>query len=191
MGVKAERTRARILTATVALIAREGYASATIRAIATEAEIAEGTIYRHFHDKTAILLAALEEHTAPADPWLEALPDRAGDQPIDAALTEWLTRLARLRSEILPLEVAMLNDPELRAARRAALASETPPGPPLHLASYIAAEQRLGRIRSDVPPLDIAVSLLALLFGLLVADLGAAAGDIRKSVEIFVSGIEA
>jgi hypothetical protein len=39
-------------------------------------------------------------------------------------------------------------------------------GPPQLLADYLAAEQRLGRVRTDLDPRRAAVTLLAMLFGL-------------------------
>jgi hypothetical protein len=36
----------------------------------------------------------------------------------------------------------------------------------MHIAAYLAAEQSLGRVRADVDPAQVAVVLLATLFGL-------------------------
>jgi energy-converting hydrogenase Eha subunit F len=83
---------------------------------------------------------------------------------------------------MLPLEVAMLTDPELAARRRVALTalrsgdpaalSGLPgvqgPNPPALLARYLAAEQALGRVRADVDPTMAAVTILSTLMGLAI-----------------------
>ncbi len=55
-GLREERRQA-ILKAAMKVFARKGYAAATIRAIAREAGIAQGTIYLYFPSKRDLLLA--------------------------------------------------------------------------------------------------------------------------------------
>ncbi len=88
-------------------------------------------------------------------------------------------------------------DPELAAQRRQALAAaggSLPPGPPEAIAAYLAAEQRLGRVRADVDPREAAVVILAALFGLVA---GQATGDagldderVASAVRLLVRGIQ-
>ena len=58
--VTAEERRAAIIAAAVSLFSRQGFAHTTTREIATEAGIAEGTIYSYFASKQEILLAFIE-----------------------------------------------------------------------------------------------------------------------------------
>ena len=53
----AEARREEILAAAMRLFARQGYARTTTKAIAREAGISEGTIYKHFASKQEILFA--------------------------------------------------------------------------------------------------------------------------------------
>jgi AcrR family transcriptional regulator len=53
-------TPARILTAAHSCVAALGFHAATIREIAQWAQLGEGTLFRHFTDKSAILAAAFE-----------------------------------------------------------------------------------------------------------------------------------
>ncbi len=146
-----------------------GYARATTRAIAEAAGVAEGTIYRHFPDKQHLFRAAVLERNRPIFDWLSQLPGRAGDATIETTLTETFRHLGRLRRDLLPLELAAFSDPELQ---QVVAAATDPPegtplvGPPQLLADYLAAEQRLGRVRTDLDPQRAAVTLLATLFGL-------------------------
>ena len=191
-------TRARLLGAARQVVAEVGYPRATTKAIADAAGVAEGTIYRHFPDKHAMFLAAVADANQPVVEWMTQLHARAGQGTVAGNLGEAVRRLAELREHMLPLELAVLTDPELarrrlagvaaEAARRggAATASPGPPGdrvpsagrggewpaglpqadPPTLLAHYLAAEQKLGRVRPDIDPARAAVTILALLIGL-------------------------
>jgi TetR/AcrR family transcriptional regulator, repressor of fatR-cypB operon len=54
-------TRDRLLRAATGIVAREGMAAATTAAIAAEAAVAEGTLYRHFESKDDLLIAAFRQ----------------------------------------------------------------------------------------------------------------------------------
>jgi AcrR family transcriptional regulator len=179
-GKRGTATRARLLAAARDVVAEVGYAHATTKAIAAAAGVAEGTIYRHFPDKHALFLAAVVDANQPVITWMSALPERAGHATLASNLSETLTRLASLRQHMLPLELAMLTDPELAARRQAgiaalrtsdlatAVAGLPEPNPPALLARYLSAEQALGRVRPDVDPIRAAVTILATLMGLTI-----------------------
>ena len=169
MTERGKATRAKLIEATVAVVREVGYAHASTRAIAQAAGVAEGTIYRHFPDKASLFFAAVLESNAPVVTWVTTLPARAGESTVEQNLKAAAVQLVSLRDQILPLELAMAADPELAAQRRQAMAAagtSLPPGPPAALAAYIAAEQRLGRIREDVDPQEAASVLLGMLFAL-------------------------
>ena len=70
---------------------------------------------------------------------------------------------------MLPLELALLTDPDLARQRRQAVAAH-PEGPllapPVYFAAYLAAEPLIDRVRGDVDPAQVTVVVLATLFGL-------------------------
>jgi AcrR family transcriptional regulator len=197
MTDRGQATRARLIEATVAVVREVGYAHASTRAIAQAAGVAEGTIYRHFPDKAALFLAAVLESNAPVVAWVATLPARAGEDTVEANLTDAVVRLASLRDQIMPLEMAIAADPELAAHRRRTLAGAVgslPAGPPEAIAAYLAAEQRLGRVRADVDPRDAAVIVLAAVFGLAVGR-SIEDGDpddrqLAAAVRLFVRGLQ-
>jgi AcrR family transcriptional regulator len=185
------RTRARLIKATTAVVRTQGYAAATTRTIAAAAGVSEATIYRHFPDKIALFFAAVVERHTSVIGWMAELPDRAGTATITENLAESLNQLAVLGADLAPLELAILADPEL--ARRRNESDELPPGPPTYLAAYLRAEQTLGRIRADVEPDQIALVLLATLFGIVagqVATVGPADTTlIDKAIEVIARGL--
>jgi AcrR family transcriptional regulator len=197
MTRRGEATRARLIEATRNVVREVGYAHASTRAIAEAAGVAEGTIYRHFPDKASLFFATVMESNAPVVTWVETLPARAGEDTVEANLTDAAVRLVGLRDQILPLELAIAADPELAAQRSQALATagtSLPPGPPGAVAAYLAAEQRLGRVRMDLEPREAAEVFLGILFAL-----GAMPGlgdewlrpdRVASAVRILVRGIQ-
>jgi AcrR family transcriptional regulator len=195
MTARGDRTQAKLIEATLAVVAEVGYARASTRAIAERAGVAEGTIYRHFADKTALFFAAALAPNEDMLAWVAELPGRAGTSTVRANLEAAMVRRAELESRVLPLEIAIQADPDLARHRRAALGSagELPGGPPQAIAAYLAAEQQLGRVARDVDPSDAAVILLATLFGLGMTSNtegeGVAPDRIRSAVRALVDGI--
>ncbi|MFD8819081.1 TetR/AcrR family transcriptional regulator, partial [Streptomyces sp. NPDC059627] len=57
---KAQKVRAAIYDAMIALAERDGYEAATLEQVAERAEVAVSTVYRYFENKDAILLAPVE-----------------------------------------------------------------------------------------------------------------------------------
>jgi AcrR family transcriptional regulator len=57
-------TREKLMRAAVAIVARDGMEAATTAAIAAEAGVAEGTLYRHFDSKDDLLIAAFRRMKA-------------------------------------------------------------------------------------------------------------------------------
>jgi AcrR family transcriptional regulator len=170
-GGRGASTRARLIEATTDVVRRVGYARATTRAIADAADVAEGTIYRHFPDKQHLFFAAVVERNAPVIEWVSALPERAGSATVRENLLATLRRLEALSEDVLPLELSLRADPDLAREHRktlAALPGGPPPGPPQHIAAYLEAEQGLGRVRADADPARAALVIIATLFGLAV-----------------------
>jgi AcrR family transcriptional regulator len=192
---RGDRTRARLLEATLAVAGEVGYARASTRAIAERAGVSEGTIYRHFADKTELFFAAALEPSGDLLDWAASLPGRAGTATVEDNLETWMLRLAELEQRVLPLEVAIRADPELARLRRAAMESAIAlPGPPGALGEYLAAEQRLGRVAADVDPAQASIVLLAALFGIAFMDEGPSLGSrtdrVRSVVRLLARGMQ-
>jgi AcrR family transcriptional regulator len=189
-------TRAALIEATRQVVHAVGYTHATTRVIAAAAGVAEGTIYRHFPDKSALFFAAVLDRNATITERVSRLPARAGHDTVEVNLTDALLELSGLREDMLALELALLTDPDLaRQQRQAVTAHPEGPlvGPPMYIAAYLAAEQSLGRIRADVDPAQVAVVVLATLFGLALVPSGDGNGVdqdlLASAVRLLTTGI--
>lgn len=171
MTDRGQQTLARLIEAARHVVREVGYANTTTRKIAAAAGVTEGTIYRHFPNKRALLVAAVLYKNPVVMDEVATLPSRAGQATVTENLVWALTRLATLREDLVPLELALLTEPELTGEQ----AGESDPrresglpagGQPEFLSDYLAAEQALGRVRGDLDPGTAAVVLLSLLFAL-------------------------
>jgi AcrR family transcriptional regulator len=160
-------TRERLLDATERIIRERGILAVTTKDIAREAGYAEATLYRHFQNKTDLLLAVMAERLA--GPFLELireLPGRAGTGEVAATLEEFVAAAVAFFGQTMPLNVALSADPTLLAEHNRRL-RELGAGPEVALrnvAAYIAAEQRLGRVHADASPDATAAILLGVSF---------------------------
>jgi AcrR family transcriptional regulator len=189
---RGDHTKAKLIQATTSVVAQVGYHRATTRAIAEAAGVSEGTIYRHYPDKRALFFAAVLDGHQELMEWMSELPDQAGAAPLTDTLTQCLLRLSQLRQAVLPLELALATDPELATMGDADTLPATVAalgGPPHQLALYLAAEQRLGRVRPDVDPVKIAIVLLAALFALTVSPIRPSEVSVADVVTMLVEGI--
>jgi len=159
-------TRQQLLDAAVSVFSRMGYARATTREIAQTAGVAEGTIYRHFADKRELFREALASVNPMVLDEFLGLAELAGQATIRDNLIRFITVLEDIERSVAPLQASMWSDAELAQG----LVPEGQPaagGPGMALkplAAYLAAEQKLGRIREDVDCEHAAFALFAIAF---------------------------
>ena len=161
--VVAVGTRDEILDAAAEVLRTQGYAKATTKSIAQVAGYSEAALYKHFADKAAILLGVVHERLPELVPALKELMSSAGSGTVKANLTR-LTRTAMdFYTDGFPILMSLFSSQDLLTAHRARLA-ELNAGPHKAqeaLATYLRAEQRLGRVRRGA---DVEATA-ALLFG--------------------------
>ena len=103
--------RQRMIDAAVELAATGGYDAVQMRDVAARAEVALGTLYRHFPSKDHLLLAALAEQA-------EALRDRMAQRPPEGS-----DAAARTADVLRRATRALARRPDLTAALVTALTS--------------------------------------------------------------------
>jgi AcrR family transcriptional regulator len=136
----------------------EGFAATTTKSIAREAGLSEGTLYKHFTDKSELFLAVLHERLPAFGPFAVALTD------VGRPLREWLVAVARAAlvfyTDLFPMTAPVFSDPELLAAHRDTMTRlGAGPGYPL---TALAASLRT---RTDIPASANCDAAAALLLG--------------------------
>ncbi|MGQ0680703.1 MAG: TetR/AcrR family transcriptional regulator [Actinomycetota bacterium] len=155
-----------ILSAAEQLILEEGLGAATTKAIARMAGCAEGSIYRHFPDKDALVVEVVRTSFPEFLEILCTLPERVGRATVKDNLTGLATVALGFYRGILPLAAGVVSDQELLIKNRVAFA-QTDSGPQkalLAVAGYLEAEQAIGRVGAHVRPPIAARILLGTLF---------------------------
>ncbi|WP_433430492.1 TetR/AcrR family transcriptional regulator [Nonomuraea sp. CA-141351] len=142
------------------LLARHGAAGLTVRAIAREAQVADGVLYNHFADKEELLALALHAHVRTVQQKLPPLPSRAGHGDLEGNLRVYVTYGIDLHLAILPAFAGLIAQPAV-LARFAALDNPVAQGRGLRaeLAAYLGAEQALGRLSPEAHP-DAAAAMI-------------------------------
>jgi AcrR family transcriptional regulator len=158
---KRERTRARLVAATLEAVAAKGVAGASLDDIAARAGMTKGAIYSNFAGKAELLLAAMGERglTLSSAPRVgatieETLAGLAHD------LAQAVRRASGAGALAAEFQLHALNDPEMRKAMGA---------------TYAASFAGLGRILaqasgapSRMSPQVLAVAVQAVAMGFLV-----------------------
>jgi AcrR family transcriptional regulator len=118
VGASGERTRARIITATMRCVAEVGYSRASIREIARAADMTSGSLYHYFPNKSELLTATVREIDDIALPRLRAAAARSDDvvERLEAVLDE-LDRLLREYPHLAAFERAMRGHAGLKRLR--------------------------------------------------------------------------
>lgn len=148
------RTRRQILDAAEDLIRRRGMGATTTRAIAERAGCAEGTIYRHFPDKHALLCEIVDASFPTFHALLGGLEARAGSGDVAATLEEVGMAALGFYRLVVPLAVVPLSDHDLLEEQRRHF-RETGSGPMrtfAYVATYLRREQERGRVSPTVSP---------------------------------------
>ncbi|HEX2178143.1 MAG TPA: TetR/AcrR family transcriptional regulator [Actinomycetota bacterium] len=157
--------RGDILLAAERLILDNGIQAATTRAIARAAGCSEGSIYRHFPAKNALVLEVVRSCFPEFLSVLEELPNRAGSGSVRQNLKQVASAALRYYRAILPITSGVLSDPALLHEHRRSLQASAPglARAIAEVGAYLAREQHLGRVSSEISPGDAARMLLGTL----------------------------
>lgn len=184
-------TREKIIAAAARVMRDKGLARATTKEIARAAGYSEGTLYKHFASKEDLFLAVLAEALPSLLDTLRHLPDRVGQDSVQANLTEVATVALAFFGETVPIAASVLAEPTLLANHAAAVRRQGggPDTPNAALAAYLRAEQGRGRVRGDIDPDAAAAMLFGACFQRVFFHLFFQAGAERAAEQRFAAEI--
>ena len=147
----AQRNRERLLDAAVRAFSHEG-TDVTLDAIAKDAGVGIGTLYRHFPTREALVEAAYRNELARL---CDAVPGLLADLPPDQAMRMWMDRFVdymttkRDMADALRAVIASGGNPYSESRDRLITAVTT----------LLGAGAAAGTLRPDVEPGDVLTSL--------------------------------
>ncbi|MCU1655811.1 MAG: TetR/AcrR family transcriptional regulator [Pseudonocardiales bacterium] len=147
----AQRNRDRLLAVAVQALSQDG-PEVTLEAIAKNAGVGIGTLYRHFPTREALVEAAYRNELARLG---DAVDELLQAMPADAALRAWMDRFVdymttkRGMAEALRAVIASGGNPFAHSRDRLVTAITT----------LVHAASKAGTVRSDVEPEDVLTSL--------------------------------
>jgi AcrR family transcriptional regulator len=192
-GVAIPEVREQLFAAADRVLARDGPAGLTTRAVTAEAGVANGVMHRHFRDLDEFLASFVASRLAVIADAAADLPGRAGDGTVAGNLTEATVALFGTSAQALMSLVAA--KPELGQAL------EHDPGRAgglgdveRHFAAYLDAEKKLGRIGPGADAEALALTLLGAVHHLVTTRRVDAPGlgrQVRRIVAALVAGMDA
>jgi AcrR family transcriptional regulator len=147
----ARRNRDRLLEVAVEAFTRDGL-EATLDAIAKDAGVGIGTLYRHFPTRESLVEAAYRNELTKL---CESADELLESQPADQAVREWMNRFTdylsakRGMADVLRALIASGGDPYAHSRDRLLEA----------IGLLLSAGAEAGTVRSDVEPGDVLASL--------------------------------
>ena len=151
----AQRNRDRLLEAAVRAFSQDG-PEATLDAVAKEAGVGIGTLYRHFPTREALVEAANRNEL---DRLCDPVPELLEAMPADEALRTWMDRFVdymtakRGMADALRWLIASGGDPYAHSRDRLVDA----------IGELLRAGARDGTVRPDAEPFDVLLSLSGLM----------------------------
>ncbi|WP_433623149.1 TetR/AcrR family transcriptional regulator [Nocardia sp. CA-120079] len=159
-GVAMRDPREQLFEAAERILLRDGPNALTSRAVTTEAGCAKGVLHRHFADFDAFLADLVLDRIRRIDQQSAALCESAGTSTVTDNLTDALTTVFE------SVAVAIVSLVTFRDELRTRLRQVRPSGVPVlteattMLASYLTAEQTLGRIAPEADTDTLALTLI-------------------------------
>jgi len=156
--------RDELVDAATRILRRDGLAKLSTRAVAREAGVSEGALYKHFATKEELLLAAVDMLVAPYSAVASELPSKVGLGDVATLLGDVAVANYHFSLAAGPILGSLHADPALHRSYLALLRSRDmgPHHAMALLGRYIAAEQRLGRLNPEVPPDALADLVMAI-----------------------------
>ena len=186
-GDKRERTRAKLIAATLAVIEEAGFDGASLEAIARRAGVTRGSIYSNFAGRDALMLAAVGSQGLHLDrDFSAAVPLKAQLRGFAERLLAQLPAGARGGEMVIGYALYALKDPEQRAAVAGVYGE---------MFAKIAADleaQYGGRLAIDAHALALAIQSLAMgvVWQFILSPQAVRPADVIAAFEALAAGAE-
>jgi AcrR family transcriptional regulator len=150
--------REHLITTAARLIDERGTAGLTVRAIARDAQVADGVLYNHFADKEELLAEALAVHVAEVTRLGHELL-RPGHGTVEENLRAFITHGLFVLKRVMPAFAGLMSQPGVLARFRRHVGLNGEFALPRMLAAYLRAEQETGRVARSAD-VDAAVTMI-------------------------------
>lgn len=191
-GVAIPEVREQLFAAADRVLARDGAAGLTTRAVTAEAGVANGVLHRHFRDLDEFLASFVASRLQEIADDAAALPGRAGHDSVTGNLTEATMAVFGENAQALMSLVA--TKPELGAALEHDAGQAAGLGDiERHFVAYLDAEKKLGRIGPCADAETLAFTLLGSVHHLVLTGRGGATGlrpQVRRIVAALAEGMD-
>jgi AcrR family transcriptional regulator len=177
---RADVTRNRELLLSAARAAFAGGEAVALEAIARDAGVGIGTLYRHFPTRDALVEAV---YGAELDGVVEAASGLLTELPPDLALRAWLARYA----EFVATKRAMMDTLRAGWASGRITTPATRERITAVLATFLDEGARAGTLRGDVEPDDVA----AMLLGVFLSTAGGSPAQPARLLDLLVDALRA
>lgn len=134
-----------------------------LEAIAREAGVGIGTLYRHFPTREALVEAV---YSAELDAVTDAVEPLLGELPPQDALRAWMNRYA----DLVTTKRAMAGSLALAPASGRGVTANTRERLTAAVTSFLDAGSRVGTLRGDVPADDVITMLLGVFLSTTAGD---------------------
>jgi len=188
-GIAIPEVREQMYAAADRVLARDGPAGLTTRAVTAEAGVANGVLHRHFRDLDEFLASFVAGRLQAIADGAAVLPGRAGRGSVTGNLTKAAVAVFGANAQDLMSLVA--TKPELSPVLQHAAGPAGGLGDiERHFAAYLDAEKKLGRIGPDADTGTLAFTLLGAVHHLVITRRGGP-HDLRRQVRRIVAALVA
>jgi AcrR family transcriptional regulator len=170
-GVPISGLREQLFAATERIVARDGAAGVTSRAITDEAGCAKGVLHNHFDGLDGFLAEFAIDRMQQATALVAALPGRAGEGTVAGNVSAAAATV--FGSGVSMAAALIMARPALMTRMRDIFETDGPLGEVEAIfASYLRAEQSRGRLSADADTGTLAFSLVGALHHLFITQRG-------------------
>src|ERR1039457_3640489 len=188
-GVAIPEVREQLFAAAARVLAGEGPAGLTTRAVTAEAGVANGVLHRHFRDLDEFLASFLASRLEGIADGVAAMPGRAGSRTVAGNLTEATVEVFGANAQALMSLVAAKPDlgPAVEHATGGLGDIER------YFCDYLDAEKKLGRIGPGADTGTLAFTLLGTVHHLVITRRDGAPDlqqQVRRIVAALITGMD-